>query len=140
MLNRVHDLPDRADEAVDLMYSLPALLQKDSILFCLQLEGDMEAAQSRNLPFNAGTAIAYGLTKEEALASVTLNAAKIIGIDNKVGSLEDGKLASFIISEGDLFDIRTNNIQFAWIAGKKVDLNNKQTELYNRYKTKYGIK
>ncbi|HRH10922.1 MAG TPA: amidohydrolase family protein [Bacteroidia bacterium] len=140
MLSRVHDLPDRADEAVDLMYSLPALLQKDSVLFCLQLEGDMEAAQSRNLPFNAGTAIAYGLTKEEALASVTLNAAKIIGIDNKVGSLEDGKLASFIISEGDLFDIRTNNIQFAWIAGKKVDLNNKQTELYNRYKTKYGIK
>lgn len=140
MLNRVHDLPDRADEAVDLMYSLPALLQKDSVLFCLQLEGDMEAAQSRNLPFNAGTAVAYGLSKEEALSSVTLNAAKIMGISEKVGSLEDGKLASFVISEGDLFDIRTNNIQFAWIAGKKVDLNNKQTELYNRYKTKYGIK
>jgi imidazolonepropionase-like amidohydrolase len=140
MLNRVHDLPDRNDENVDLSYSIPYMLQKDSILFCLQLEGDMEAMQSRNLPFNAGTAVAYGLTKEQALQSITLNAAKILGIDNKVGSIEEGKMSSLVVSDGDILDMKTNNIILAYIAGKQVNLNNRQTELYLKYKTKYGIK
>ena len=140
MLNRVNDLPDYTDDNVDIIYSLPYLLQKDSVLFCLQLEGDMEAMQSRNLPFNAGEAVAYGLTKEQALSSITLNAASILGVDKLIGTLEEGKLASLVISEGDLLDIRTNNVILAYISGKKVDLYNKQTELYNKYKTKYGIK
>ncbi|WP_317900163.1 amidohydrolase family protein [Aurantibacillus circumpalustris] len=140
MLNRVNDLPDYTDDNVDIIYSLPYLLQKDSVIFCLQLEGDMEAMQSRNLPFNAGESVAYGLTKEQALSSITLNAAIILGVDKLIGSLEEGKLASLVISEGDLLDIRTNNIFLAYISGKKVDLYNKQTELYNKYKNKYGIK
>jgi imidazolonepropionase-like amidohydrolase len=133
-------LPDRSDEDVDLAYRLPGLLQKDTVLFCLQIEGDMEAMHSRNLPFNAGAAVAYGLTKEQALAAVTLNAAKILGIDLQLGSIEEGKLASLVISEGDLLDMRTNHVVMAYIAGKSVDLNNRQTELYTKYKTKYGIK
>lgn len=140
MLNRVNDLPDHADERVDLVYSLPYLLQKDSVLFCLQLEGDMEAMQSRNLPFNAGETVAYGLTKEQALASITSNAATILGVDQLLGTLSEGKLASLVVSEGDILDIRTNNIVLAYIAGKKVDLLNQQTELYLKYKNKYGIK
>jgi imidazolonepropionase-like amidohydrolase len=140
MLNRVHDLPDHSDDAVDQSFTVPYLLQKDSVLFCLQLEGDMEAMQSRNLPFNAGTAAAYGLTKEQALQSITLNAAKILGIDNKLGSLEEGKISSLIVSDGDILDMKSNNIILAYIAGKAVNLNNKQTELYNKYKAKYGIK
>jgi len=76
MLMRLHDLPELAEDDVDLIYKLPFLLQKDSVTICLQLEGDMEAMQSRNLPFVAGTAAAYGLTKEQALQSVTLDAAK----------------------------------------------------------------
>lgn len=140
MLNRVNDLPDHADDEVDIVYSLPYLLQKDSVLFCLQLEGDMEAMHSRNLPFNAGTAVAYGLTKEQALSSITLNAAKITGVDTQVGSIEEGKLASLVVSTGDILDMRTNNIELAYIAGKKVELFNKQTELYVKYKNKYGIK
>lgn len=140
MLNRVNDLPDNNDDDVDLIYRLPFLLQKDSVLFCLQLEGDMEAMQSRNLPFNAGHASAYGLSKEEALASISYNAAKIIGVDKFIGSLEEGKLASLIISNGDILDIKTNAIFLAFIAGKKVNLNNKQSELYLKYKNKYGIK
>jgi imidazolonepropionase-like amidohydrolase len=115
-------------------------LQKDSILFCLQLEGDMEAMQSRNLPFNAGVAAAYGLTKEQALASITSNAAKILGVDKELGTIEEGKLASIVVSDGDILDIKTNNIILAYIAGKSVVLNNKQTELYLKYKSKYGIK
>lgn len=140
MLNRLHDLPDNADDEVDLIYRLPYLLKKDSVLFCLQLEGDMEAMNSRNLPFIAGTAATYGLTKEDALRSVTLDAAKILGVDKQLGSLEEGKLASLVISEGDLLDMKTNQIILAYLEGKPINLSNKQTELYNKYKTKFGIK
>lgn len=140
MLNRLNDLPDNTDDQVDIVYSTPYLLQKDSILFCIQQGGDMEAMQSRNLPFNAGEAVAYGLTKEQALASITSNVAKIIGVDQFIGTIEEGKLASIIVSEGDVLNMRTNNIVLAFIAGKKVDLNNQQTELYLKYKHKYGIK
>ena len=140
MLNRVNDLPDNSDDDIDIVFKTPFLLQKDSILFCLQLEGDMEAMQSRNLPFNAGVAVSYGLSKEQALTSITYNAAKIIGVEKKLGTLEEGKLASFVVSVGDILDIKSNNIILAYIAGKSVNLNNKQTELYLKYKTKYGIK
>jgi imidazolonepropionase-like amidohydrolase len=140
MLNRVNDLPDNTDDRVDLVYSLPYLLQKDSVLFCIQLEGDMEAMHSRNLPFNAGAAVAYGLTKEQALTAITANPAKIIGIDALVGTVEEGKLASLVVSDGDILDMRTNHIILAYIAGKKIDLENQQTELYSKYKHKYGIK
>jgi imidazolonepropionase-like amidohydrolase len=140
MLNRVNDLPDNTDDNIDIVFRTPYLLQKDSILFCLQLEGDMEAMQSRNLPFNAGVAAAYGLTKEQALASITSNPAKILGVDKELGTIEEGKLASIVVSDGDILDIKTNNIILAYIAGKSVVLNNKQTELYLKYKSKYGIK
>lgn len=140
MLNRLHDLPDNTDDEVDQIYRLPYLLKKDSVLFCLQLEGDMEAMNSRNLPFIAGTAAAYGLTKEDALRSVTLDAARILGIDKQLGSIEEGKLASLVISEGDLLDMKTNQVILAYIEGKPIQLNNKQIELYNKYKTKFGIK
>ena len=140
MLNRVNDLPDNADDDVDIVFRTPYLLQKDSVLFCLQLEGDMEAAQSRNLPFNAGVAVAYGLTKEQALASITSNAAKILGVEKEIGTLEEGKLASLVVSDGDILDMKTNNIILAYIAGKNVNLTNKQTELYLKYRAKYGIK
>lgn len=140
MLNRVHDLPERNDESIDQPFQTPYQLMKDSVLFCLQLEGDMEAMQSRNLPFNAGTTVAYGLTKEQALQSITLNAAKILGIEQQLGSIEEGKLSSLIVSDGDILDIKTNNIILAYIAGKPVNLTNKQTELYLKYKSKYSLK
>jgi len=140
MLDRMHDLPDNTDDDVDIVFSTPYLLLKDSVLFCIQQSGGMEAMQSRNLPFNAGQTVAYGLTKEQALASITSNVAKILGLDNLIGTLEEGKLASLIVSEGDVLDMRTSNILLAFIAGKKVELNNKQADLYLKYKNKYGIK
>ena len=140
MLNRVFDLPDRQDEDIDLLYRVPYLLQKDSVLFCLQLEGDMEAMHSRNLPFNAGATVAYGLDKEQALAAISLNAAKILGLADRIGSLEAGKMASFVISSGDLLDMRSSLVEAVHIAGKKIDLNNHQSDLYNKYKLKYGSK
>lgn len=140
MLNRVNDLPDYADDDVDLVYRLPYLLLKDSVLFCFQMEGDMEAMQSRNLPFNAGESVAYGLNKEQALMGVTSSPARILGVDKWIGTIEEGKIASLVISTGDILDMKTNNIVMAYIAGKPVNLKNQQSELYLKYKTKYGIK
>lgn len=140
MLGRINDLPDNTDDEVDIVYRLPYLLQKDSVLFCLQLEGDMEAMQSRNLPFNAGAAAAYGLTKEQALQSISGNAAKILNVDQWIGTLEEGKQASLVVSEGDILDMRTNAVILAYISGRPVALTNRQTELYEKYRNKYGIK
>lgn len=140
MLNRMNDLPDSPDDDVDIVYRLPSLLLNDSVLFCFQLEGDMEAMQSRNLAFNAGESVAYGLTKEQALMGVTANPAKILGIDHLVGTIEEGKLASLVISTGDLLDMKTNDVVLAYIAGKPVNLTNQQSQLYLKYKNKYGIK
>jgi imidazolonepropionase-like amidohydrolase len=140
MLNRVHDLPDLPEAETDLIYKLPFLLQKDSVLFCLQNQGDMEAMNARNLSFLAGTAAAYGLTKEQALKSITLNSAKILGVDSLIGSIESGKLASVIVSDGDILDMKTNNIVLAFINGRKINLNNFQNDLRKKYSQKLGIK
>jgi imidazolonepropionase-like amidohydrolase len=140
MVNRVHDLPERQQDDIDLPYKLPYLLQKDSILFCLQNQGDMEAMNARNIPFLAGTARAYGLTNEQAVASVSNNAAKILGLDKQLGTIEAGKDASFFISTGDALDMRTNNVILAFINGKTLMLTNTQQELYKKYQNKYQIK
>jgi imidazolonepropionase-like amidohydrolase len=83
--------------------------------------------------------VAFGLSKEEALMSITLNTAKILGIDDKVGSLEKGKAATLFVSNGDALDMMGNNILFAFIEGKSLDLNNMQKELYLKYQNKYKI-
>jgi imidazolonepropionase-like amidohydrolase len=140
MLNRLHDLPDSPDADTDLLYKLPYLLQKDSVLFCLQNQGDMEAMNARNIAFLAGTAVAYGLTKEQALQSVTLSSAKILGVDNLIGSIEVGKLASIVISEGDILDMKTNKIILAYINGRSIDLNNFQNDLNKKYSNKLKVK
>lgn len=140
MVNRLHDLPDLPEADTDIYYKLPYLLQKDSVMFCLQNQGDMEAMNARNLPYLAGTAAAYGLTQEQALQSITLNTAKILGVDSLIGSLESGKLASMVISTGDVLDIRTSHIVMAFINGRPINVTNFQNELYKKYADKYGVK
>ena len=137
---RTHDLPEHPDDDIDQPFKLPYLLQKAGVLFCLNNEGGMEAMQTRNLPFLAGTAVAYGLTKEQALKAITLNTAKILGIDKTTGSIEAGKDANLFISTGDALDMRTNNVEQAFIKGNSIDLNNEQKALYEKYKKKYGLK
>ena len=100
----------------------------------------MEAMQSRNLPFNAGVAVANGLDKEAAISALSYNTAKIIGVNNLIGTIEEGKLASFFVSNGDALDIKTHQIVLAYIAGKPINLINRQFELYQKYKTKFGLK
>ena len=84
-------------------------------------------------------AVAHGLTKEQALQAITLSAAKILGVDDRAGSLEVGKDANIVVSAGDILDIRTSIIEHAFIQGREVNLENKQTQLYHRYMTKYGL-
>jgi imidazolonepropionase-like amidohydrolase len=137
MLYRTHSLPKREEDPIHQPYSTATRLQEEGVLFCLQNEGDMEAMNARNLPFLAGTAHAYGLTEEQAVMAITLNTCKIIGIEKEYGSIEVGKSATLFISEGNALDMRTNNVVFALINGKQVDLGNKQKDLYNKYKQKY---
>jgi imidazolonepropionase-like amidohydrolase len=96
--------------------------------------------QQRNLPFMAGTSAAYGISKEEALKSITLDAAKVLGVDKTLGSLELNKDATLIISDGDILDMRSSNVTMAFIKGAEIDLNNKQKELNELYKAKYQVK
>ncbi|PCJ89914.1 MAG: amidohydrolase [Flavobacteriales bacterium] len=138
ILRRVHELPERPEDDIDLPFKTPYLLHKAGVLFCLNNAGDMEQMNTRNLPFYAGTAAAHGLTKEEALMSITSNAAKILGIDDRVGTLELGKDATLIVSTGDALDVLTNNIEHAFIRGRQIDLDNHQKQLYDKYKKKYS--
>lgn len=138
ILGQPHALPLANDDDVDQPFKTPFLLQKAGVLFAIaDYNGE---TRGRNLMFNAGTAAAYGLTKEEALSAITLNAAKILGIDSTAGSLEEGKDANIIVSEGDILDMEHSIVDLAFIQGRKIDLDNKQTELAERYKYKYGLK
>lgn len=138
ILNQLHSLPTGEDDDVDQPYKTAAALQKAGVLFAI---GDDDSQnRGRNLAFNAGTAVAYGLTKEEALAAITLNAAKIMGAADKIGSIAVGKDANIIISSGDIMDMRTNNVTNAFINGRKINLDDKQKQLNERYEEKYNIK
>jgi hypothetical protein len=138
ILQQLHSLPTMVDDDIDQPFKTPALLQKAGVLF--SINDDDENSRNRNLAFNAGTAAAYGLSKEEALSAITLSAAKILGIDDKTGSVEVGKDANIIVSDGDLLDMKSNIVSYAFIQGRQIDLNNKQKQLFEKYKYKYGVK
>ena len=137
VLNRLHRLPMRKSEDLDIAYKSAKILLDAGVLFCLDYEGDMERMGARNLPFTAGTSVAYGLSREEALMSITLNAAKILKVDSSLGSLEQGKDATLIVSEGDALDVMSNNVSLAFIRGKKLDLSNHQIDLFEKYKKRH---
>lgn len=138
VLGQPHSLPTLNDDDVDQPYKTAAALQKAGVNFAIS--DDDPQTRGRNLAFNAGTAATYGLTKEEALAAITLNAAKIMGVADKTGSIEVGKDANIIISEGDILDMKSNNVTEAYIQGRKIDLTDKQKQLNDRYNQKYNLK
>ena len=139
MLSSPHKLPGFEGELPETNYLLPALLQKTGVEFCIQNQGEMDVMNARNLPFLAGTAMAYGLTEEQAIASVSLNVAKILGIDEYTGSLEKGKTATLFISKGNALDMRTNKVVLAMVNGHYIALTNHQIELAKKYAKKYGL-
>jgi imidazolonepropionase-like amidohydrolase len=138
ILDRMHSLPTLTDDDVDQPYKTAAALQKAGVLFAIN--DDDGQTRGRNLAFNAGTAAAYGLTREQALQAITLNAATILGIADRAGSIEPGKDANLVICEGDILDMRTSVITQAFIQGRLIDLTDKHKQLYERYRYKYGLK
>lgn len=133
-----HSLPVNESSSPRLPYEFARMVAAKGILHGLDYSARKDFSDSRNLPFLAGTTAAYGLDKEKALQSITLNLAKILGIDKDYGSLEVGKSATLFISDGDALDQLTNNVTEAFIDGRQIDLNNQQKELYRRYKEKYS--
>ncbi|TCK68759.1 amidohydrolase family protein [Winogradskyella wandonensis] len=135
-LRRVHTRPNNEDDHYDLPFKLAKKLVDAGVLVALEPSGQMERMNSRNLPFYAGTTVAYGLTKEQALQLITQNPAKIMGIDNTYGTLKEGKSATLFISEGDALDMRGNQLTHAFIDGRDISLETHQTELWKRYSGK----
>lgn len=137
LLQRVHSRPNNDDHDYDLPFKMAHLLVDAGVLVGLETSGDMERMNSRNLPFYAGTTVAHGLTKAQALQLITLNTAQILGIDQNYGSLETGKSATLFISTGDALDMRTNNLTHAYIDGRSISLESHQTKLWKCYSKKY---
>ena len=139
LLQRVHSRPSNDDHDYDLPFKMAKILVDEGVTVALETSGDMERMNSRNLPFYAGTTVAHGLSKEQALQLISLNTAKILGIDSKYGSLEIGKSATLFVSKGDALDMRTNQLTNAFVDGRKISLESHQTELWKRYSKKYSI-
>ena len=140
ILGEIHSLPAAEDDAVDQPFKTPGMLQKAGVLFSMGFEGGDGNWRQRDLPFHAGTMAAYGMTKEEALSAITLNAAKILGIADRTGSIEAGKDANVIITTGDVLDMRSSVLTHAFIQGRTLNLDNKHSQLFERYKYKYNVK
>ncbi len=137
ILNKQHRLPGSTDSDIDQPFKTPIMLHDAGITFCLSLNGGWSSWQARNLPFQAGQAVAYGLDYEAAVQSISLNTAKILGIDQQLGSIEVGKDATLFISKGDVLDMRTSEVTKAFIQGRDIDLSNRQKQLYEKFKMKY---
>ena len=138
IINRPHRLPNGDDADITQPFQLAKLLSDKGIMVSIGMQGQMERMNTRNLPFYAGTYAAYGLDREKAVQLITGNAAKILGIDDRAGTLETGKDATLFISEGDALDMRTNILSHAFIQGREISLETHQTKLWKRYMEKYG--
>ncbi len=133
-------LPLRRDDGYDAAFGNAAKLHEAGVRFCIATAGrDSEAAHERNLPYEASMASAFGLPKEEALKAVTLYPAQLLGVSDQLGTLETGKAATLIVTNGDPLDLPTQ-VEAAYIDGRKIDLTNRQTRLRDKYREKYRRK
>ncbi|HKQ74565.1 MAG TPA: amidohydrolase family protein [Blastocatellia bacterium] len=130
IIGPVTDLPNNEDEDYDINYSHAGKLSKAGVRFAFQTA---DAAYSRNLPYQAGTSAAFGLPKDEALKAVTIYPAQIFGVDKLIGSVEVGKMANLIVTDGDPLEFKTS-VKHMFINGKPVDLSSRHTKLYDKFK------
>lgn len=129
-----YGLPTRTDEAYDQAFSAPGILQQAGVRIALSLDGFWD---TRNLVFAAGHVTRYGLDPAAALRALTLDAAEIAGVADRLGSIEVGKSASLVLSAGDIFDYRGHHVEKLWIDGRSVDLDNRHKQLHRRYQQRY---
>jgi imidazolonepropionase-like amidohydrolase len=134
IVDGVHRLPKRSDTPYDAQFRLPATLHSLGIRFCIA-SGE-EPANERNLPHVAGSAAAHGLDQADALRAITQWPAEILGVADRLGTLDPGKSATLLIADGNILEVRTR-VQRAWIDGRALDLSTKQTELLKKYEEKY---
>jgi len=137
IIEGILSVPSRRWDPYNLPYSIPAKLHEAGVTFCIGGQGGpFEAGHVRDIPYHAAMAAAYGLPSDEALKSITLYPAQILGVDDVLGSIEVGKDATLIVTNGDPLEIKTD-IVLEFIQGRKIDLSNRHTKLYEKYKTKY---
>jgi imidazolonepropionase-like amidohydrolase len=136
VLGKVHRLPNRDGDPVHSAYTLPAELARAGVRFCYSMDG---AWNQRNLPYQAGHAIGFGLDSLRALQALTLDAARILGIDDRYGSIEEGKSATLFLSDGDALDMMSNRPTDAFVDGRRVNLDDKQKVLYRKFSEKYEL-
>ncbi len=134
VIGSTQSLPGREDADIDQSFKTPALLQAAGLLWCFQHEGYW---QQRNLAFQAGQAVGFGLDYEDAIKALTSSTAKIMGIDKTVGTIETGKDATLFLCDGDVLDMRTSKVTHAFIQGREINLDNKQEMLYRKFQKKY---
>jgi len=127
----IYNLPVRDDDAYDYLFEAPSKMQQAGVKFAISTGND--GAEVRDLPYHAGLAGAYGLSKDEALKAVTLYPAQILGIADRLGSIEPGKIANLVVTDGDLLEPRTN-VKYLFINGRLIPLTSRHTELYEQFK------
>lgn len=131
IFTNIYNLPVQEDDNYDYLFEAPSKLQQAGVRFCISTGND--GAEVRDLPYHAGLASAFGLPKEEALKAVTLYPAQILGVSDKLGSLEVGKTANVVVTDGDLLEPRTN-VKYLFINGRLIPLTSRHTELFDSFK------
>lgn len=127
----IYNLPVRDDDNYDYLYEAPAKMQAAGVKFAIST-GD-GGAEVRDLPYQAGIAGAFGLPKEEALKAVTLYPAQILGVSDQLGSIEVGKMANLVVTDGDMLETRTS-VKYLFIGGRLLPLTSRHTELFDSFK------
>jgi imidazolonepropionase-like amidohydrolase len=127
----IYSLPVREDDPYDSLFEAPSKMQLAGVKYCIST-GDF-GGEVRDLPYHAGLAGAFGLSKEDALKSVTLYPAQILGVADRLGSIETGKMANVVVTDGDLLDPRTN-VKYLFIEGRMLPLTSRHTELFDSFK------
>ena len=140
IVGSTYRLPMRRHEPYDHSYTLPSRLERAGILYSIGgpgMGGPGGSASARNLPYHAAVASAYGLTQEQAIEAITLSAAKILKVDDRIGSITEGKDATLIIADGNILETETN-VTDAYIQGRRVDLGSRHKMLNEKYLKKYS--
>lgn len=135
IIDGVHRLPEQSHSDIDAAYKLPAQLLDKGLTVGITYSGGMQA---RNLPFLAGTAVAYGVDPEQAVSMITRNNAIALGIDDELGTLAEGKRATLFISRGDALDMQSLDVTHAFVDGREIVLDGRQEALHQRFKAKYS--
>lgn len=127
----IYNLPVLDDDAYDALFSAPAKMQAAGLKYCIATGND--GAEVRDLPYHAGLAGSFGLSREDALKSVTLYPAQILGLSDKLGSIDAGKVANLVVTDGDMLEPRTN-VKFVFINGRLMPLTSRHTRLFDSFK------